>query len=125
MIDEVPDAEELIKKVMSEKWDVVVSDLSMPGRSALMPCNRSNLVSLIFRYSSQYSSRRAIRPAALNPGLRVSSKDTAPDELVKAVKKKCCWAKYISQSIAEKLADSSLTNTNKTTTETLSDGNSM
>ena len=34
-IDEVPDAEELIKKVMNEHWDVVVSDLSMPGRSGL------------------------------------------------------------------------------------------
>ena len=34
-IDEAADAEELIKKVMRQEWDVVVSDISMPGRSGL------------------------------------------------------------------------------------------
>ena len=34
-IGEVADAEELIKNVMAARWDVVVSDLSMPGRSGL------------------------------------------------------------------------------------------
>src|SRR6186713_367782 len=35
VIEEVSDAEQLIQKVMSAPWDVVVSDLSMPGRSGL------------------------------------------------------------------------------------------
>lgn len=34
-IEDVPGAEELINKVMNGKWDIVVSDLSMPGRSGL------------------------------------------------------------------------------------------
>ena len=34
-ITEVEDAEELVKKVMKEVWDVVITDLSMPGRNAL------------------------------------------------------------------------------------------
>src|SRR6218665_2311289 len=34
-IEEVPDAEELVKKVLHNEWDVVISDLSMPGRSGL------------------------------------------------------------------------------------------
>ena len=33
VIEEVGDAAELIKKVMSAQWDIVVSDVSMPGRS--------------------------------------------------------------------------------------------
>jgi DNA-binding NarL/FixJ family response regulator len=34
-IEEVPDAEEMIKKIIQFPWDVVISDLSMPGRSGL------------------------------------------------------------------------------------------
>ena len=34
-IEDVPDAEEMIKKIMDANWDVVVSDMSMPGRSGL------------------------------------------------------------------------------------------
>src|ERR1700733_14649043 len=34
-IEEVVDAEDLLKKVMREPWDVVISDISMPGRSGL------------------------------------------------------------------------------------------
>ncbi|RZM16113.1 MAG: response regulator transcription factor, partial [Pedobacter sp.] len=34
-IEEVPDAEEMIKKIIQAEWDVVISDLSMPGRSGL------------------------------------------------------------------------------------------
>ncbi|HAO47153.1 MAG TPA: DNA-binding response regulator, partial [Chitinophagaceae bacterium] len=49
------------------------------------------------------------------------SKDTAPDELVKAVKKVLLGKKYISQSIAEKLADSFSSNSTKQLHETLSD----
>src|SRR5882757_3963980 len=35
LIEEVSDAEELLKKVMKAEWDIVISDLSMPGRSGL------------------------------------------------------------------------------------------
>ena len=34
-IAEVGDAEELISKVSDKDWDIVVCDLSMPGRSGL------------------------------------------------------------------------------------------
>src|SRR5450432_215063 len=34
-IEEVADSEDLFKKVMDEKWDVVITDISMPGRSGL------------------------------------------------------------------------------------------
>ena len=34
-IEEVGDAEDLVKQVIKENWDVVISDLSMPGRSGL------------------------------------------------------------------------------------------
>src|SRR5436190_19775835 len=34
-IEEVPDAEKLIEKIMLEKWDFVISDFNMPGRTGL------------------------------------------------------------------------------------------
>ena len=34
-IGEAGDAEDLIKKVMDQDWDVVICDMSMPGRSGL------------------------------------------------------------------------------------------
>ena len=123
VIDEVPDAEELIKKVMSEKWDVVVSDLSMPGRSGLdalqqIKSSFPDLPVLILSiHPEEQYALRALKSGASG----YLSKDAAPDELVKAVKKVLLGKKYISQSIAEKLADSFSTNTNKQLHETLSD----
>jgi len=35
IIEEVTDAESLLKKVFAQSWDVVISDISMPGRSGL------------------------------------------------------------------------------------------
>ncbi len=106
-IEEVPDAEELIKKVMSDKWDVVVSDLSMPGRSGLDALQQIKLsfpllpVLILSIHPEEQYALRALKSGASG----YLSKDTAPDELVKAVQKVLLGKKYISQSIAEKLAD--------------------
>ncbi|MBX2920520.1 MAG: response regulator transcription factor [Ferruginibacter sp.] len=122
-IDEVPDAEELIKKVMAEKWDVVVSDLSMPGRSGLdalqqIKASHPNLPVLILSiHPEEQYALRALKSGASG----YLSKDTAPDELVKAVQKVLLGKKYISQSIAEKLANTFSSASGKSPHETLSD----
>jgi two-component system, NarL family, invasion response regulator UvrY len=123
LIQEVPDAEELVKKVMAEKWDVVLSDLSMPGRSGLdalqqIKSSFPDLPVLILSiHPEEQYALRALRSGAAG----YLSKDTAPDELVKAVKKVLLGKKYISQSIAEKLADSFSSTYQKQLHETLSD----
>jgi two-component system invasion response regulator UvrY len=107
IIGEVPDAEELIKKVMSDKWDVVVSDLSMPGRSGLDALQQIKLshpdlpVLILSIHPEEQYALRALKSGASG----YLSKDTAPDELVKAVQKVLLGKKYISQAIAEKLAN--------------------
>ena len=107
-IAEVADAEELIKKVMTAKWDVVVSDLSMPGRSGLdalqqikFSCPDLPVLILSIHPEEQYALR-ALKAGASG----YLSKDTAPNELVKAVQKVLLGKKYISQAIAQKLASS-------------------
>lgn len=123
IIEEVADAEELIKKVMSAKWDVVVSDLSMPGRSGLDALQQIKLsypdlpVLILSIHPEEQYALRALKAGASG----YLSKDTAPDELVKAVQKVILGKKYISQTIAERLANSFSSNFNNSPHENLSD----
>ena len=102
-IEEATDAEGLIKKVMQGKWDIVVSDLSMPGRSGLDALQQIKIsnpglpVLILSIHPEEQYALRALKAGAAG----YLSKDTAPDELVKAVQKVLLGKKYISHSIAE------------------------
>ena len=84
-IIEVANAEELINKVMSDRWDVVVSDLSMPGRSGLDALQQIKLsypelpVLILSIHPEEQYAIRALKSGASG----YLSKDTAPDELGK------------------------------------------
>lgn len=122
-IEDVPDAEELIKKVIKEKWDVVISDLTMPGKSgldALLHIKQNHPTLPVLILSIHPEEQYAIR--VLKAGASgYLSKDTAPDELVNAVKRVMQGKKYITLSIAEKIADSLDTDSDKKLHEYLSD----
>jgi two-component system invasion response regulator UvrY len=105
-IEEAVDAEELMKKVMKKEWDIVVSDISMPGRSGLEVLQqikqhypRLPVLILSIHPEDQYAVRvlKAGASGYLN-------KDSAPDELVKAVRQVLLGKKYITPSLAERLA---------------------
>jgi two-component system invasion response regulator UvrY len=106
-IAEVGDAAALLLKVIKEDWDIVISDLSMPGRTALdvLPEIRQqapNLPVLILSiYPEEQYAIRALKAGAAG----YLSKDLAPDELINAVHRVLGGRKYITPSIAEKLAD--------------------
>ena len=122
-IAEVADAEELIKNVMAAPWDLVVSDLSMPGRSGLDALQQIKLsypdlpVLILSIHPEEQYAIRALKSGASG----YLSKDTAPDELVKAVQKVLLGKKYISQAIAEKLATNFSADIAAQLHETLSD----
>jgi two-component system invasion response regulator UvrY len=122
-IEEVADAEDLLKKVFTETWDAVISDISMPGRSGLdvlqqIRQNYPKLPVLILSIhpEDQYAMRvlRAGASGYLN-------KDSAPADLVKALNQVLMGKKYITASIAEKLAATFDQDTDKFTHEYLSD----
>jgi two-component system, NarL family, invasion response regulator UvrY len=105
-VEEVADAEELIKKIIQSSWDLVISDLSMPGRSGLEALQQIKQIQpklpvliLSIHPEEQYAVR-VLRAGASG----YLSKDMAPDELVVAVQKVMLGKKYITDSIAEKLA---------------------
>ena len=122
-IGEVADGGELVKKVMTAKWDVVVSDLSMPGRSGLDALQQIRLthpdlpVLILSIHPEEQYALRALKSGASG----YLSKDTAPDELVKAVQKVLLGKKYISQAIAEKLANTFSSDVSLQPHENLSD----
>jgi two-component system invasion response regulator UvrY len=122
-VEEVGDAEDLLKKVTSEEWDVVITDISMPGRSGLdvlqqMRLDHPKLPILILSVhpEEQYAIRvlRAGASGYLN-------KDSAPEDLVKAVNRVLLGKKYITPSIAEKLATTLEQDSEKSPHEYLSD----
>lgn len=122
-IEEVADGGELVKKVMAAKWDVVVSDLSMPGRSGLEALQQIKLthpdlpVLILSIHPEEQYALRAIKSGASG----YLSKDTAAEELVKAVQKVLLGKKYLSQAIAEKLASTFSSDTSIQPHEILSD----
>jgi DNA-binding NarL/FixJ family response regulator len=122
-IEDVPDAEELINKVIKEKWDVVISDLTMPGKSGLdaLQFIKQNFPMLpVLILSIHPEEQYAIR--VLKAGAAgYLSKDTAPDELVNAVRRVLQGKKYITLSIAEKIADTFDQDNEKKLHEILSD----
>ena len=105
-VEEVGDAEDLFKKVMEEEWDVVITDISMPGRSGLEVLQQIRqsfpklpILVLSIHSEDQYAIR--VLKAGASGYL---TKNMAPEELVKAVNRVMMGKKYITPSIAEKLA---------------------
>lgn len=122
-IEEVADAEDLVKQVMKAEWDVVISDLSMPGRSGLDALQQikqlqPNLPVLILSIHPEDQYALRVLKAGASGYL---SKDMAPDELVIAVQKVMLGKKYITSAVAEKLASALDQDQDKDPHEYLSD----
>ena len=105
-VEEVADGEALIKKVIQSNWDLVISDLSMPRRSGLEALQqikqiRPHIPVLILSiHPEEQYAIRVLRAGASG----YLSKEVASSELVIAVKKVMLGKKYITDTIAEKLA---------------------
>ena len=122
-IVEANNADELDMLMSKESFDVVVSDLFMPGKPVIEVVKHArdtgNKVPIII-LSMSLPERNAVRliRAGANGYL---NKDTAPDELIKAIEFVLKGKKYITQEIASLLADAYLGDTDKLPHETLSD----
>ncbi len=123
VVAEVDDAEELISKTLTEKWDIVICDLSMPGRSGLDALRQikksfpSLPVLIMSMHPEDQYALRVLKAGASG----YLGKDNIHDELIKAIKTSLLGKKYITPSIAEKLVDAIDTDTEKQAHELLSD----
>jgi len=120
---EATNGQEVLDKVRAEAWDVVVLDISMPDRSGLdilkeLQSERPKLPVLVLSmYSEDQFAVRVLKAGARG----YLTKDSAPDELVKAVRKVVSGGTYVSAFLAEKLAFEIGTDSSKMPHETLSD----
>lgn len=111
-IEEVGDAESLFSKVITKQWDVVICDLSMPGRSGLEALQqiketKPELPVLIMSIhpEDQYALRVLKAGAA-----GYLNKESIHNELIPAIKAVQIGRKFITPVVAELLAESLNTN---------------
>lgn len=104
-IVEVADGEALVHEVMKSDFDLVISDLDMPGRSGLealeqIKASRPDLPVLILSiYPEDLYAIRVLKAGASG----FLNKNSAPDELIQAIERIRMGKKYITPEIAEKL----------------------
>jgi two-component system invasion response regulator UvrY len=104
--DEASDGRQLLGKLRKENFDVVILDISMPHMDGLDVLKQLKIdqpklpVIVLSIHSEDQYALRVLKAGASGYVTKVS----APDELINAIRKVCRGGKYISPSIAEKLA---------------------
>jgi two-component system invasion response regulator UvrY len=121
--DEARNGQGVLEKIKKSDFDVVVLDISMPGRSGLeilkeLKSEKPKLSVLILSVhpEDQYAIR--VFKAGASGYL---TKDSAPDELISAIRKVSIGRKYITSALAEKLASDLEIGDQRPLHETLSD----
>lgn len=123
VIEEVTDAESLIFKSVNSEWDVVICDLSMPGRSGLDALTQIKQASprlpvlIISMHPEDQYALRVLKAGASG----YIGKDTVHNDLIRAVQTVLLGKKFITPSVAEKLANALNTDNDKSLHEKLSD----
>ena len=121
--DEAIDGHEVLNKALRNDYDVVVLDITMPGRGGLdiLKQLRGEKPSLpILVLSMHPEEQYAVR--CLKAGASgYLTKESAPGELIRAIRRVSSGRKYITSSLAEKLAFDLEIDTRKPLHETLSD----
>lgn len=105
---ESADARDGFNAALQGKWDLIIVDIGMPGRSGLDLIRdiRSAKPEVPVLVVSAHSERDyAVRALKLGASGYVS-KQSAPDTLVAAVKRVLAGGRYVSPSLAEHLAGS-------------------
>lgn len=103
---EAANSQEALDRVWKEPWDIVVLDLTMPGRSGLEVLKeikraRPKLPVLILSMHPEDQFAVRLLKAGASGYL---TKESAPEELVGAVIKAVAGGRYVSSALAEKLA---------------------
>jgi two-component system invasion response regulator UvrY len=96
---------EALKKLRAGKWDVVLLDISMPEKNGfdtlkqIMDGNSGAKVLILSMYPENQFAVRLMKAGASG----YMTKDTAPEQLVEAIRKVSAGKKHISSNLAELL----------------------
>jgi DNA-binding NarL/FixJ family response regulator len=105
---EASNAADAASKAWGEPWDVVILDISLPSRNGLdvlKDIKREKPDLPVLMLSMHPEDQFAVRTFKAGASGYLT-KESAPEELVKAIHKVCSGGKYISEEMAEVLADS-------------------
>ena len=120
---EAANSQQALERVWKEAWDVVILDLTMPGRSGLevlKEIKRAHPKLPVLMLSMHPEDQFAVR--LLKAGASgYMTKESAPEELVGAVKKAIAGGRYISAALADKMASLLVHDTQVAPHENLSD----
>ncbi|HKZ68325.1 MAG TPA: response regulator transcription factor [Chitinophagaceae bacterium] len=123
IIGEVADTEGLLKQVITNDWNIVICDMNMPGRSGLDALAHIKQVApdlpvlIMSMYPEDQYALRVLKAGAAG----YLQKESIHDDIIKAVQTVQLGKKFITPSIAEKLADAFHKNSDKQPHELLSD----
>lgn len=103
---EAESAAQVLAQVHSHNWDLVILDVTMPGRSGVdvladLKRVRPKLPVLILSMHAEDQYGKRVLKAGASGYL---NKDSAPEELIKAIRKVLAGGRYVSPALAEVLA---------------------
>jgi len=119
---EAGDGREALEKAMQHDYDLILLDISMPGRGGLEILKEIKTrqpkmpVLILSMHPEEQYAIRALRAGAAG----YLTKASAPQELIGAIRKASRGGKYVTTSLAEKLAFELDVDTEKPLHETLS-----
>lgn len=103
---EASDARQAWEELRAKKWDVALLDIALPGKSGLdllkeLKAQWPNLPVLVL--SAHPEDQFAVRALKAGAG-GYMTKECAPEELAKAIRKILAGGRYVSAALGEKLA---------------------
>jgi DNA-binding NarL/FixJ family response regulator len=120
---EAANSQQALDRVWKEHWDIVVLDLTMPGRSGLEVLKEIKQahpklpVLILSMHPEDQFAVRLLKAGASG----YMTKESAPEELVGAVRKAIAGGRYVSPALAEKMASLLVNNGQVAPHENLSD----
>jgi len=109
---EAGDGADALRLLRTQRWGLVLLDISLPGKSGLELLkvikseHPTTPVLVLSMYPEDQYALRVLKSGADG----YLTKESAPDQLVHAVRKVATGGKYISQAVAEKLASELVAN---------------
>lgn len=120
---EASNGQEALNKALEDDYDIVLLDITMPDRSGLdilkeIKSQKPELPVLILSiHPEEQYAVRALKAGAAG----YLTKESAPEELIRAMRRVSGGGKYVTSSLAEKLASFLKTSTEEPLHQSLSD----
>ncbi len=123
VIGEASSGDETLQRIQGGHWDLVVLDISLPDRSGLDVLKQIKSlypdlpVLVLTMHTEQQYAVRVLRAGAAG----FLTKQSAPEELLTAIRRIARGAKYLNPALAEKIAFDRVIDTDAPLHQTLSD----